>query len=286
MHVTESVWQTPDGIHLHVRHWRPANTPKGSIILVHGLGEHCGRYEHVAEFFTAAKFAVTGFDLRGHGESGGVRGHAPAYEALAEDIQHFVEEANQNYNGLPLFLYGHSLGGALTLYHVLTGRRQITAAIAGAPGLVPAMPVPAAKMTAARVLARFIPSFTMSNDLDTSGLSRDPSVVERYHQDPLVHDRVSARLGVELVDNGRWMLNQIKVNTPLLILQGTADRLVNPTAAPQLAGNLQGDVTYKGWDGVYHELHNEPEKGDVLRFVLSWLESKAGGRSRQVTPLA
>lgn len=276
MHSTDSIWQTPDGIQLYVRRWRPASAPKASIILVHGLGEHCGRYEHVAEFFTAAKFSVTGFDLRGHGLSGGVRGHAPAYEALAEDIQHFVEEANQNHNGLPLFLYGHSLGGALTLYYVLTGRRQITAAIAGAPGLVPAKPVPAAKMTAARVLARFIPSFTMSNDLDTSGLSRDPSVVERYHQDPLVHDRVSARLGVELIDNGRWMLNQIKVNTPLLILQGTADRLVNPTAAPQLAGNLQGDVTYKSWDGFYHELHNEPEKGEVLRFVLCWLESKAG----------
>ncbi len=275
MNVEESIWQPPDRCTLFIRRWQSAQQPKATIILVHGLGEHSGRYHHLAEFFNAAGYAVTAFDLRGHGNSQGVRGHADSYEVILDDLHHFVEEASQSPPGLPLFLYGHSLGGALVLCYLLCGRQAVTAAVVTSPALAPAKPPSSFKLAAARVLSRLAPSFTLSNDLDVSGLSRDPVIVERYRQDPLVHNRISARLGMELISNGQWILTQSTVKHPVLILQAGEDRVVDSTKTDQLAQTLKGKITYKRWEGLYHELHNEPEKETVLNDILNWLEARA-----------
>lgn len=275
MNIKESKWQTPDGCTLFVRYWQPQQQPKATIILVHGLGEHCGRYCHVADFFNTVGYSVTAFDLRGHGNSEGIRGHADSYKTIMDDIQHFVEEASRSHNNLPLFLYGHSLGGAIVLCYALSGRRPPTAAVVTAPVISPAKSPSFLKLSAARLLSRLAPSFTLSNDLDVSGLSRDPAVVEHYRKDPLVHDRISARLGMELISNGHLLLEQSEVKFPLLILQGDEDRVVDATKTAKLANKLKDGVTYKEWNGFFHELHNEPEKEAVLNFILGWMEARS-----------
>ncbi|NPV76993.1 MAG: alpha/beta hydrolase [Anaerolineae bacterium] len=253
--------------------WKCANA-KSVVILVHGLGEHSGRYRHVAEFLNQNQFSVVAFDLPGHGKSGGKRGHIPSYETAMEIISHFVEEARTKFTGLPVFLYGHSMGGSLVLYYGLTRNPQITGVIASSPGLATAKPLPRATLAAGKILSRIYPSFSMNNNLDISGLSRDTSVVEAYKKDPLVHPWVSAALGIDIIEQGKWMLSKNHVITiPLLLLQGSADRLVNPTATRQFSEKVEGKVTFSNWEYLYHELHNEPEKREILQTIVGWMNN-------------
>lgn len=253
--------------------WKDANA-KGVVILVHGLGEHSGRYRHVAEFLNQNQFSVVAFDLPGHGKSSGKRGHIPSYETAMEIISHFIEDARTEFAGLPVFLYGHSMGGSLVLYYGLTRKPQIAGVIASSPGLATAQPLPLAKLAAGKILSRIYPSFPMNNNLDVSGLSRDKSVVEAYKKDPLVHPWVSTALGIEIIERGKWVLSQKQVITvPLLLMQGSADRLVNPAATRQFSEQVEGKVTFRIWEHFYHELHNEPEKQEVLQTIVRWMNN-------------
>jgi acylglycerol lipase len=270
----ESEWETPDHIKLFTHHWEPEIITRAVIVLVNGLGEHGGRYKHVAKFFTDSGVAVIGFDHRGHGKSGGSRGHIASYDRACDDVQHFIDEAHAIYPGRPCFLYGHSLGGAMVLYHGFNRKSNLNGIICTAPVLEPAEPVGTVKLILAKTLSRIAPSFTMDNGLDRTGLSRDPTIETAYSSDPLVHGRISASLGMDLIRHGKWMKSLKTVYPyPLLVMQGDADRIVSPDATREMAGNLLGDVTYKEWPDFYHELHNEPEKEQVLKTILDWVNS-------------
>ncbi|MCC6148431.1 MAG: lysophospholipase [Anaerolineaceae bacterium] len=256
--IFSQIWETP--------------TPKGAVVLVHGLGEHSSRYQHVAEFFNQNLFSVIAFDLPGHGKSSGKRGHIPSYENAMDIIAHFIKEAHSRFAGLPVFLYGHSMGGGLVLYYGFTRQPDITGIVASAPAIRPAVPLPPLKIIAGKALSRLLPSFPMPNGLELAGLSRDSEVVEAYIQDSLVHPTVSAALGMEIIRRGEWILEQKKCfPPPLLLMQGTADRLVDPKAVHAFFNNIEGDIDYKEWVGFYHELHNEPEKQQVLQYALGWM---------------
>ena len=258
---------------LFVQTWGSASA-KGVVILVHGLGEHSGRYRHVAEFLNQNQYSVTAFDLPGHGKSSGKRGHIASYENVMGIISYFIDDAYKKFAELPLFLYGHSMGGSLVLYYGLTRHPLIAGIIASSPGLATAQPVASAKLAAGKIFSSIYPSLLMSNGLDVSGLSRDKSVVENYEKDPLVHPWISAALGIELVERGKWMLSQKHVMpVPLLLMQGTADRLVSPTATRQFAGLVTGNIVFKEWEYFYHELHNEPEKQEVLQTIVCWMNN-------------
>lgn len=247
---------------------------KGVAVLVHGLGEHSSRYRHVAEAFNQQEFSMVGFDLPGHGRSGGKRGHIPSYEYAMKIIQYFLDYAKKRFPELPVFLYGHSMGGSLALYYGLTRTPDIAGMIVTSPGLGTATPLPPLKALLAKILARLAPSFTMPNGLDLDGLSRDRTVIEKYTSDPLVTTLVSAALGTEIINKGAWMLKRKhRLAVPLLLIQGTSDRVVNPLATHNLSTRIEGDFTYKEWDGFYHELHNEPEKEEVLQFILQWMNN-------------
>jgi alpha-beta hydrolase superfamily lysophospholipase len=267
----ESSWKTPDGAQLYCQEWLPGGEVKAAVVLVHGLGEHSSRYQHVADFLNSAGYAVTAFDLRGHGRSTGVRGDC-SYDQTADDIQHFLDQASARFADLPLFLYGHSLGGALVLYYGLTHNPKLTGIIATSPGLIPAQD-PGAKRTIAKIMARLLPSMTMNNDLDVTGLSHIPAVSEKYLADPLVHPKISIRLGNDLLSKGEWMLQQTSFPVPLLLLQGSEDRLVNPAGARRFAENVKGATTFHLYPGLYHELHNEAEQREVLQTILDWMEN-------------
>jgi acylglycerol lipase len=153
---------------------------------------------------------------------------------------------------------------------------DLAGVIATSPLLRLAQPAPAWKLAAAKLLCRVLPSMTMSNPLDPAELTRDARVVEAVRKDPLYHNKASARLGWDILQNGQWVEDQRGgFPVPLLIIRGTEDRIVDSGAIAALAGRLTGDVTLKTWEGLFHELHNEPEKDEVISYVLEWMRRHA-----------
>jgi acylglycerol lipase len=263
-------WKTGDGLNLFAQ-WSAPSYPRGTVAIVHGLGEHSGRYDFVSKYLNEAGFAVLKFDLRGHGKSDGPRGHAPSYNALMDDIQHLLQEA-ASCADIPLFLYGHSLGGNLVLYYALTRSPIINGLVVTSPGLAPAIPVAKSKMSAGKLLSRIAPTMVMDNGLDRAMLSRDPQVIINYNSDALVSGKVSARLGMDIINNGKWIVEHAsELEIPTLLMQGTKDGIVNPEMTKEFSNKAGLFVTLKLWDGFYHELHNEPEKADVMNFMKEWL---------------
>jgi len=278
MSPTESFWQTPVGVQLYTRSWLPETPVRAAVVLVHGLGEHCARYDHVAAAFNPQGIAVYGFDHRGHGRSAGVRGHIPSFNAVFGDIDHFIEEARKAHPGKPVFVYGHSLGGLFVLDYGLACKPDISGVISSAPALSTGDPVGGAKLMAGKVLYVLVPSFTMPNGLDVKNLSRDPMVGKAYTSDPLVTSMISARLGLDLINTGKWVGEHAAEWTlPLLLMNGSADHLVSPLAIHQFAAAVpQNTITYKEWDGMYHEIHNEIGKEQVIQDMLDWLNQHIG----------
>jgi len=214
-------------------------------------------------------------DLRGHGQSDGPRGHAPCYEALLDDITLLLDKGRE-LAAAPQFLYGHSLGGNLLLVHALRRRPALAGLIATGPWLELAMRVPAWKTRLGKVMCRIAPTFAMPNGLNRPDLSRDADVVRAYETDPLVHDRISARMGMDLLDAGAWALAHAgELELPVLLMHGLADRITSAQASRRFAERVHGDCTYRGWEGLRHEIHNEPEKGEVLAAVIAWLGAHA-----------
>ena len=270
-------WQDQEGTTFFVQGWEPENgNPKALVVLVHGLGEHTGRYAHVGKALTRAGYALAGFDLRGHGKSGGPRGHAPSLEAYMQDIRQFFSLMEQRYYTIPRFLYGHSLGGLLVLIYAIQYGAGLKGVVATEPALRSSLQEQKAKIALVRLLGSLAPTMTLPSGLDAATISRDPAVVEAYRKDPLVHDRTS--LGF-----GKAALNAIDLcfaragdfPAPLLIMHGTGDKLNYFSGSEDFAGLVSEagrDVTLRLWNDLYHEIHNEPEKEEVFQFMIEWLD--------------
>jgi alpha-beta hydrolase superfamily lysophospholipase len=267
-------WQNAKAITITAEDWSPQAEPRAVVVLVHGLGEHIGRYRHVAEALNAAGIAMLGFDLPGHGRSGGARGHA-SFDAILDDIDHLLQEAARRYPGKPRFLYGHSMGGALVLYYTLKRRPDLQGVIASAPGLASGVPLPSSKLFMAKVMSKLAPTYTMDNGLDLTYLSTDPAVIKAYKADPLVHPKISARLGNDLLSTGEWVLaHAAEFPLPLLVFQGAGDRIVSVAFNTRFARAVPKEkVTYKLWEGLYHEAHNDPEQLQVIQSIIDWINS-------------
>jgi alpha-beta hydrolase superfamily lysophospholipase len=266
-------WKTFDDVEMVGEAWVPTGDSKASVVLVHGLGEHVGRYAHVGATLTEKGFGLYGFDLRGHGKSGGARGHIPSYDALMEDLNLFVHQVEQRHAGLPCFLYGHSLGGNIVLNFALRRNPDLRGVIATGPWLKLAFEPPAIQVALGRVMNRIAPGFTQGNNLNTKALSRDPAVVNAYENDPLVHDRITARHFVEMYEAGLWALDHAaEFPLPLLLMHGSDDQICSPIASQEFGKKVGDKATFKLWDGLYHEIHNEPEQVQVIGFMIAWLE--------------
>jgi len=217
---------------------------------------------------------VLGFDLRGHGKSEGLRGHTPSYDALMDDIGRLLDEAAQRYPGKSQFIYGHSLGGNLVLNYTLRRKPPLAGVVSTSPAIRVANPLPVTQLTLAKVMNKLQPTMQMPNGLALDNLARDPEVIRAYKSDPLVHNKISVRLAVEMLQAGEWALaHAAEFPLPLLLVHGTADELTSAAATQEFAGKVRGDCTIKLWDGFYHETHNEPEKAEVLGFMIDWLQS-------------
>ncbi len=271
----ESSWQNKDGTKFYVQGWEPDTKSKAVVCLVHGHGEHVGRYAHVGETFSQAGYALAGFDERGHGKTSGPRGHVPSYEAMMDDIADFMAQMKARYPGLPVFLYGHSMGGNQVLNFGLRRKPKLTGVIATDPWLKLAFDPPAIQVFLGRTMNSIAPGFTQKSGLETAALSRDQKVVDAYIKDPLVHDKISARLFVGMYESGLWALDHAaEFSLPLLLMHGTADRLTSWQASQEFARRAGGNVTWRAWDGFYHEIHNEPEKAEVLKTMVDWMNGR------------
>jgi len=250
------------------------SAPKGVVCLVHGLGEHSSRYAHVAQALTKAGLVLSAFDLHGHGKSPGQRGHFRSYAASLEDIQCLLDEAARRHPKTPTFLYGQSLGGNLALNFALRRKSVLAGVIATAPLLRLAFEPPRAKVLLAKAAGRIWPAFSNVCGCEAGALCRDPAVVQRYVEDSLAHDLISAGLFMEVSRAGLWALEHAgDLRLPALIMHGSADRLTSADASRQFAERAGQCCTLKIWDGAYHELHNEPEKEAVLAYILAWLDT-------------
>ena len=268
----ESEWQSRDGLRLYVQGWGSGPKTKAVVVLIHGFGEHTARYAHVGEALNKAGYTLVGFDLRGHGRSGGPRGHTPSYEALLNDLADFLLWSEKRYPGLPRFLYGHSMGGNLVLNFALRRKVEVAGVIATGPWLKLAFDPPGVQISLARLMNRIAPGFTQKSALDTAALSHDRRVVEAYNNDPLVHSRISARLFISIYESGLWALDRAgEFSVPLLLMHGKADRITSSAASAEFAERAGKIATWRPWEGLYHEIHNEPEKAEVIQTMIGWM---------------
>jgi len=263
-----------DGLKLYAQSWPTERKPKALIVIVHGLGEHSGRYAHVARIFNENHFHVYAFDQRGHGRSEGPRGHTPSAEQLMYDIVKAINVAKETFGtDLPVFLYGHSLGALEVLYFGATIEEDLKGIIATSPPL-DLSSTPKSKIALAKIMNPILPKLAMPNGLDTNALSHDTAVVEAYKADPLVHDKISVRLGYFMITGAEKIMASAPTwHYPLLLMHGTEDGICGIKGTDALYEKMQGDITYKRWEGLYHETHNEPEKEEVIGAMVNWIKA-------------
>jgi len=272
----ETKWNTNDGIEIFAQGWEPeTRTPKAVICHVHGLGEHSSRYAHVAEAFGKDGYAMFSADLRGHGRSGGPRGHIPSIEAMMQDIDLLFEHARSRYPGLPLLLYGHSLGGILVLHYGLKRKPNVKGVIATSSALKTPLESQTVKVLAAKALGSLAPNVSIPSGLDATAISRDVAEVEKYNNDPLVHDKVSLGFGKIMLEVTKWTLAHAgEFSLPLLLMHGKADRIAFPSSSIEFAASLKEKCTLYLWDDCFHELQNDLDQAEVFKTMLIWMDAR------------
>lgn len=276
MKTFESTWNH-DGINFFMQGWEPnGKKPKAVVGLIHGIGEHSGRYAHAGSAMTEAGYALVGFDQRGHGRSSGARGHYPSFDAMMGDIRQFFVQVGHRYPETKQFLYGHSLGGLLGLAYSLQHSDGLNGAIVTSPGLRTALQEQKMKLALVNTLGSLLPTLTLPSGLDASAISRDPQVIEKYLYDPLTHEKASLGFGKSALQAIDFCFSYgTNFPIPLLLMHGTGDRLAYLSGSEDfanLAKTSNPDVSLKVWDGLYHELHNEPEQAEVFKTEIEWLD--------------
>lgn len=253
--------------------WLPEQPPRAVVALVHGFGEHGGRYTYLAEALTGAGYVLSTFDHRGHGRSPGLRGHVDNADQFLTDIKASLAVAKGLAPSVPLFLFGHSMGGLLALDYAIRSPEGIAGIIASAPLLAQPNVAPWINF-AASALSRIRPAFSLDTGVKPETISRDPAEVKRYRDDPYVHGRASARFGTELQAAQTWtQAHAGELRIPLLLYHGTDDPLVPIAGSRTFFANVKvADKEWIEWPGGYHESHNDLHRGDVFTAVLKWLE--------------
>lgn len=274
---TLSPFVASDGENIAVQDWPLAQeVPKrGLVLIVHGLGEHAGRYDTLARGLNDWGFAVRGYDQYGHGRSGGPRGGLTSARRLIDDLGDVVDDTRtQMPPAAPLILLGHSLGGLVAAQFVAHKIRPVSALVLSSPALDAGL-TPVQKALLA-VLPKIAPNLRIGNGLNPRFLCHDPAVVAAYKADKLVHDRISARLALFIAEGGPAVIQQaVHWTTPTLLLYAGADRLVNPAGSRAFAAAAPQEVlTAQCFDALYHEIFNEPQSGSVLRALQRWLDAR------------
>lgn len=265
------------GMELYTRNWQPEGPVRAVIALIHGIGEHSSRYMNVVNHFVPRGYAVYGFDHRGHGRSPGRRGYVNAFADFREDVWMFLQMVQRAQPERPIFVYGHSLGGLITLNSLLHHPDGVHGVVCSAPA-IGGVGVPPLLLTLARMMSRVWPTFTMETKLPQDGLSRDPAVSTAVDADPLMHTKGTARLGAEVEAAQAWTnANAHRWQLPLLMIHGDGDRLTDPASSRSFFDNVPvADKQYILYPGGYHESHNDIHHEQVMADVEAWMEARVG----------
>ena len=265
---------TADGIHLHTQRWMPPSGVDGIVLLVHGYGEHCGRYGHVARTFTDVGAAVCAYDQRGYGRSDGRRAYVDSFEHYVSDLKKMVEHTRSTTPDRPLFLFGHSMGGLVVLKYVLEYQPTVAGLLLSAPAIEINPNLAPVLRHLAKVVSWIAPTLPTTASPE-GAISRDPEVVAEAKNDPLnYHGRVLARTGAEMLRAGDDVQSRLEhINDPFLVIHGTADKLASPRWSEKLYEEAaSSDKTLTLYEGLYHETFNEPEQDRVLADLGTWLQ--------------
>ena len=272
---TEGTFKSVRDLNIYYQGWLPEGDVKAVLFLVHGVGEYCGRYTNLVNHFVPLGYAVYGLDHIGHGKSGGDREMVARFEDFTETLVAYHKMVSEWQPGKPIFIYGHSMGGLITAFHLLDRQADFKGAVISAPPVKVPDNISPLTITLGKVLSTIAPKAGLIG-LDTFYLSHDKSVVDTYNADPQVfHGKMPARLSSEML-RAILRVNEeaAKIILPLFILQGSEDKIVDPAGAQMLYDKAgSNDKTLKIYEGLYHEVHNEPERETMFKDLEAWLQA-------------
>lgn len=273
---TEGSFEGTRSTQIYYQTWTPPKKPKAILVITHGIGEHGGRYAHVADYLIKRGFVVWACDLRGHGKSGGRRGHIDSFDDYLADVGQMIRIAKDHYPGIKVFLMGLSLGGLIVSYYAEKHAGEVDGLIASGIALREKMQISPVKVFLAKTLSGIMPSFTSGTGLDPKLLSHDQEVVRKYVEDPMVHKVATARWFTEYRRaQDETMRMAERLTLPCLILQGGADGIIDPSVATEFYKRVaSSDKTLKVYDGFYHESLNEIGKETVFADIDGWLAAR------------
>ena len=264
-----------DGLALYYQAWLPSSPPRATLINLHGLGDHSGLYPSIAAHFPGHGFAVYAYDMRGNGRSPGQRAYLGSWNEYRSDLHAFIQQVRIWQPGSPIFVLGHSLGGLVVLDYALYFPAGVSGVIAAAPPLGK-VGVPPLLMALGRVMSRIWPRFSLEVGMDLSGLARDPTVIQSVLADPLFHRRGTARLSTEVTAAiARVQARAGDLSVPLLIVHGSADRMVPPEGSREFFQKVRHPIRqFREYPDAYHGLFADWDQEQVLADVERWLNDR------------
>jgi alpha-beta hydrolase superfamily lysophospholipase len=269
----EGSFKTKSGANIYYQNWQPESSPKAILLIVHGLAEHSGRYMNVVNHFVPLGYAVYGLDHLGHGKSEGTRVYVDRLADYTDPIKSYYEMIKGWHPGKPIFILGHSMGGLITSYYLLDHQADFKGAIISAPAVKISDSISPVTIFMGKLLSNITPKAGLLA-LDAGAVSSDPKVVSDYVNDPLVYTgKTTARLAAEMLGGMQRVTAEAStLRLPFILVQGSADKLVDPAGAKMLYERANStDKTLKVYDGFFHEVFNEPGRAQVLKDVEDWL---------------
>ena len=260
---------------LYYQGWLPEAEPRAILLVVHGLAEHSGRYQKLAERFVTLNYGVFALDHQGHGKSEGLAGYVTRFHDYLIDLETFYRIVRDKYPTARIFMIGHSMGGTIATAYAIRHQRELAGLVLSGATLKVGESVSPMMVVLARVLSRLMPKAGL-DAIDASAISRDPAVVTAYQDDPMVYrGKIRARLGGELLNAMQEIQSRMpQIKLPVLVMHGSADRLSNPNGSQMLYQGISSeDRTLKQYQGCYHEIFNEPEHEMVLSDLENWLNA-------------
>ncbi len=270
---TEYEWQL-ENKKIFAQSWLPEKEPKAIINLLHGMGEHSGRYKRWGSLFADAGYALVAMDFFGHGKTEGKTGHVKSYQLLLDQVDLMLHKTEENFSGIPRILYGHSMGGNVAINYAISKDPPVSGIIATSPWLRLALPVSGAKRIASKVANSLVPGLLIgTKELGAEKLSHDPEHWADVRSDPAMQKKISARYIYEIKNKAEFALRHVyKINRPILVMHGNADEITSHKASENFVANTSERTHLKIWEGLRHELHNELDYKEVFQYVVDWIE--------------
>lgn len=268
----EYTLESVGGGELFVKSWQPEANTKAVVVLVHGFGEHCSRYTPYVEIFGKENIAFVSFDQMGHGKSFGKRGCITSYQQLLDDVEIIAKKAEELFPEVPMFLYGHSMGGNIALNFLLQKKYPFKGGIISSPWLMLSKEKPDLMKNIVAQLQSTFPNFTVKSGLDINFISTIKKEVTAYHNDPLNHGKISFRLVHNITKQGIWAMDNTKqLKVPTLLIHGDADQITSPKATAIAAQNNPEMIEHVEFPGMYHEVHNDSARQDLAQKAIAFI---------------